>query len=286
LASSSKLRRKKAKNESINIFLVSSLRTGSKKFLTFNIEPIVRFCQAFDIRACLCYNNFMSIENQLLQEYLQGDLESQLVEYRIRLEESKVFHQNMSQNASKAVNKRDFGNEAKAIAQILESDELTKQVYFKYLLSKLLGIPKTPYSKLYEELKPKPINKVKEKRNQTGNVELNQNEILRNQIDELGGQKVDLQFSPPDEIKRESNGNGEANVNLNQFEQIIIKNIADFKVRLAEMGIDFQHLIGKIERENMSKIPYHLISFEIEGKCYGVLTNFGKASSIYFEWRK
>jgi hypothetical protein len=240
------------------------------------------FCQGFDISLLTCYNPNMSIENQLLQEYLQNDLESQLEDYRLRLEESKIKHQEWSKNASTAVAKRDFKKEADAIDKILESGELTKQVYFKYLLSKLLGIPKTPYCKLYEELKPKPNKTFKENRKQIGGLELNQNEILGNQIDALGGQKVDLQFSPPDEIKRENKGGGEVNVNLNQFEAIIIKNIADFKIRLELMGIEFQHLIGKVERENLSKIPYHLISFELEGKYHGVLTNFGKASSIYF----
>lgn len=132
-------------------------------FLNFNIERNIRFCQEFDIRICLCYNVFMSLENQLIQEYLQDDLESQLEGYRIRLAESKIFHEKMSKNASTAVNKRDFKLEASAIGKILKSPEITKQIYFKFILNKLLGINRTPYKKLYLELKRKPSIDLKEK---------------------------------------------------------------------------------------------------------------------------
>lgn len=105
----------------------------------------------------------MSLENQLIQEYLQDDLESQLEGYRIRLAESKIFHEKMSKNASTAVNKRDFKLEASAIGKILKSPEITKQIYFKFILNKLLGINRTPYKKLYLELKRKPSIDLKEK---------------------------------------------------------------------------------------------------------------------------
>jgi hypothetical protein len=77
-----------------------------------------RFFVKIDNLLVLSYTQNMSIESQLMQEYLQNDLESQLIDYKLFLVRTKLKYENWSNEASTERNKKEFKREAEAIGKI------------------------------------------------------------------------------------------------------------------------------------------------------------------------
>jgi hypothetical protein len=209
------------------------------------------------------------------QESIHYEHSDSVEEFKAKLERlKKVFEGNRNQSQREQKWNKEQAN---AIGIILRNQLLLERLRLNRIFDNL---EQKKSSTDYADFLSK--NQIETSENDEDNLKL--------LLAQLGGRKTKYQFSPPDSrpANEDSNGNYEFSDSLNQLEQVIIIAIKEFIESLKQESIEFKHWIGALDTtkpknsEDLSRLNYHLITFDKNSTSFGVMTNFGKNSFIYF----